>query len=134
MTVTKFNCWPHEVCEGIKSINARLLMPGGDKTGSQACVRWNVTFDPVKLKVVFRVFKSMEGETSIEFCSIKTVFVLFNTVVHFDTWYDNKSLIYWARGKQYVLWSRDGDVSRGAAEGNIAGRGITKHTAFPRAQ
>ena len=45
----------------------------------------NVTFDPVKLKVVFRVFKSMEGETSIEFCSIKTVFVLFNTVVHFDT-------------------------------------------------
>ena len=29
---------------------------------------------------------------------------------------------------------RPGDVSRGAAEGNIAGRGITKHTAFPRAQ
>ena len=29
---------------------------------------------------------------------------------------------------------RLGDVSRGAAEGNIGGRGITKHTAFPRAQ
>ena len=42
-------------------------MPVGDKTESQACVRWNVTFVPVKLKVVFRVFKSMEGETSSEF-------------------------------------------------------------------
>ena len=59
-----------------KSINAHVLMPGGDKTGSQACVTC-LTFDPVKPKVVFRVFKSMEGETSIEFCSIKTV-VLFN--------------------------------------------------------
>ena len=26
------------------------------------------------------------------------------------------------------------DVSRGGAKGNIGGRGITKHTAFPRSQ
>ena len=32
--VTKFNCRPHEVCEGIKSFNAHVLTPGGDKTGS----------------------------------------------------------------------------------------------------
>ena len=25
------NCWPHGVYEGIKSINARVLMPGGNK-------------------------------------------------------------------------------------------------------
>ena len=30
--------------------------------------------------------------------------------------------------------SETGDVSRDAAKANIAGRGITKHTAFPRAQ
>ena len=48
--------------------------------------RENATFAPMKPKVVFRVFKSMEGETSGEtnlfllFGSIKTVYVLFNTV------------------------------------------------------
>ena len=36
------------------------------------------------------------------FCIIlfnKNSFCLFNTVVHFDTWYINKTLIYWALGK-----------------------------------
>ena len=67
--VTKFNCWPHEVCEGIKSINARILMPGGDKTGSQACV----TFVPMKPKVVllckvYFVFKILFNKNS--FCLV----------------------------------------------------------------
>ena len=32
-------------------------------------------------------------------CAIETVFVFFNTIVHFDTCYNKKSLIYWALGK-----------------------------------
>ena len=53
--------------ESIKSINARVLMPGGDKTGSHACV----TFVLMKLKVVllckvYFVFKILFNKSS--FC------------------------------------------------------------------
>ena len=62
--VTKF-----KVCEGIKSINARVLMPGGDKTGSHACV----AFVPMKPKVillckVYFVFKILFNKNS--FCLV----------------------------------------------------------------
>ena len=54
---------------GIKSINARVLMPGGDKTGSHACV----TFVPMKPKVVllckvYFVFKILFNKKS--FCLV----------------------------------------------------------------
>ena len=54
--------------------------------------RENAIFVPIKPKVVFRVFKPMECETSLfsRFSyTIKTVFVLINTVVYSDTWYNN---------------------------------------------
>ena len=73
-------------------------MPGGDKTGSYACV----TFVPMKPKVislckVYFVFKILFNKNS--FC------LMFNAVVRFDTWYSNKSLIYIAvSGSQNILF------------------------------
>ena len=58
----------------------------------------------------------------------------FNYLLHQTTRLRINTYLLGARETVCFLIPRPGDVSRGAAEGNIGGRGITKHTAFPRAQ
>ena len=46
----------------------------------------NASFAPMKAKTVFCVFKPIWKEKQVNrICTLKTVFVLFNAAVHFDT-------------------------------------------------
>ena len=47
---------------------------------------------------------------------------------------DNYHLLTETEGNSVFCGPETVDVSRGEAEGNIDGRGSTKHTAFPRSQ
>jgi hypothetical protein len=47
---------------------------------------------------------------------------------------DNYHLFTETEGNSVFCGPETVDVSRGEAEGNIDGRGSTKHTAFPRSQ
>ena len=69
VTVTKFNCWPHEVCEGIKSINARLLMPAAIKPEVKHVWRKNATFVPMKpsCRKLFFVFSNQWRAKQVSF-------------------------------------------------------------------
>ena len=68
----------HEVYEGIKSINARVVMASGDKTGSHA------TGSHVLLLSFFLFFFFSIQLFDKNICNIN-IFVWFNTIVHFDT-------------------------------------------------
>ena len=50
------------------------------------------------------------------------------------TGWDNYHLLTETEGNSVYCEPETVDVSRGEAEGNIDGRGSTKHTAFPRSQ
>ncbi len=50
-----------------------------------------------------------------------------------SSWY-NYHLLTETEGNSVFCGPETVDVSRGEAEGNIDGRGSTKHTAFPRSQ
>ena len=87
MTVIKFDCSLHEVCEGIKSINACVLMPGVIKPEVMHVSHENGTFVPsMKQKVVFVFSNQLRAKPRAKqvsfllFYSIKTVFDLFNTL------------------------------------------------------
>ena len=59
---------------------------------------------------------------------------VFNKKMNSTNKEDNYHLLTETEGNSVFCGPETVDVSRGEAEGNIDGRGSTKHTAFPRSQ